>query len=417
VSSARATWLLACELRSTEAGPRTPHCTTSTETQMDVKQVFDKFNSMIGDATVLSVVAVLDKLGVFGAMRGKGALSIEQVSNLTNGLDNRHLQEALSAMACAGIMDYDATKETFTFPDAQATVLVDNQGPAHPLCLIGMVEALAGMYMIIPRVAEGFKTGSGVPFSNFPIEIIQGMGRSNGGAAESLLVRKWLPQMGLADVFSKASELHVADVGCGGGSAILALAKAYPHLKLVGIDVDERSLEIARSKAKQRGIRMKDEGGNVDFRQGNVMKDDKSTRELFDVVFSFDVIHDLSRPLEGLSSIKSLLNPRHGIYVMIEPNVASSLAENVDLGPPAAALYATSLMHCLTQSKSSPGSAALGACWGPREAEKWVLEAGFSTFERLPVKNASNAFYGVSNLREPIETTMQRLATRTSSKL
>ena len=55
--------------------------------------------------------------------------------------------------------------------------------------------------------------------------------------------------------------LDCLDVGCGGGDATLELARRVgPHGKVIGVDIDETKLQIARAEAAEQGVR------NVEFR-------------------------------------------------------------------------------------------------------------------------------------------------------
>src|SRR5262245_57636995 len=68
-----------------------------------------------------------------------------------------------------------------------------------------------------------------------------------------------LDQLGLQDG-------HVcADVGCGGGEVALELARRVaPTGKVIGVDIDQTKLELARIDAKDQGI------DNVEFRAADV---------------------------------------------------------------------------------------------------------------------------------------------------
>lgn len=41
----------------------------------------------------------------------------------------------------------------------------------------------------------------------------------------------------------------VADVGCGEGSVIMALAETYPKARFIGIDIQESSVAVANAEA------------------------------------------------------------------------------------------------------------------------------------------------------------------------
>ena len=77
---------------------------------------------------------------------------------------------------------------------------------------------------------------------------------------------------------------------------------------------------------------------------------------------------------------------------MVEPAAGESLEENLHTG--GAFLYAISTLHCMTVSLAHGGE-GLGTAWGPKKAESFCREAGFTGFRRLDVDNPFNAFYEV----------------------
>jgi len=50
------------------------------------------------------------------------------------------------------------------------------------------------------------------------------------------------------------SGLRVLDAGCGTGDTAVAIAAANPTIEVVGIDLSETSLALARAQADQRGV-------------------------------------------------------------------------------------------------------------------------------------------------------------------
>ena len=46
----------------------------------------------------------------------------------------------------------------------------------------------------------------------------------------------------------------VADVGCGSGNVVMALAEAYPHARFIGIDIQADSVAAANAEAARYGL-------------------------------------------------------------------------------------------------------------------------------------------------------------------
>jgi hypothetical protein len=93
--------------------------------------------------------------------------------------------------------------------------------------------------------------------------------------------------------------------------------------------------------------------------------------------------------VKTLREVPELLRP-DGVAFVVEPKAADRLEDNRN--PVATMFYGFSIFHCMTQSLAR-GGPGLGTCMGPAGAEKLLREAGFSSFEILPVKSQVNLFY------------------------
>ncbi len=86
----------------------------------------------------------------------------------------------------------------------------------------------------------------------------------------------------------KSKKIKILDAGCGTGELALALAaKLSPRASVVGVDRNDKSLKVARDRAKRWKI------NNVVFKHIDLTKD-KLPEGPFDFVFSIGVIHHIS---------------------------------------------------------------------------------------------------------------------------
>ncbi|KXS13248.1 S-adenosyl-L-methionine-dependent methyltransferase [Gonapodya prolifera JEL478] len=361
----------------------------STSKNPNVRPFFQYYNMLQTYTTMMAVVSLLDRVGVFKAMRGAGRVSVQDLAKKT-GLQERYLKESLSAMAAGGIVLYhpEKGKDLGTFePEEHALILVDDweSGKApHPLFYGGQSENLVAYWSVVPKLAEAFKAGGGVKFGEFGPELPRGMARTHEGTMKSVLVRKWLPAIpGLVEKLERG--VNVLDVGCGAAAGIIAMAQAFPNSTFKGVDLDAYSVSQANEKIRQAGLA----GKNCSAEVRSVY--DLIERDAYDVIFTFDVVHDLPDPLRGLKEILAALKPS-GLYVMMEPRCSDRLEENLNMG--GAFLYSVSTVHCMTQSLGN-GGAGLGAAWGPRKMKEYCMAAGAKSFEEFPVPNPGNAFYGI----------------------
>ena len=105
------------------------------------------------------------------------------------------------------------------------------------------------------------------------------------------------------------SDARCLDLGCGGGDVTLELARLAPNGRVVGTDLDEKQLDLARSEAEAAGV------SNVDFRVDDVMEA-PTDDERFDVVYVRFLLTHLTDPAKGLNNIVARLAP--GGVVVVE---------------------------------------------------------------------------------------------------
>jgi len=106
----------------------------------------------------------------------------------------------------------------------------------------------------------------------------------------------------------------ILDAGCGSGYKSLVLATANPGAKIVGIDLSEESVKLARHRLQYHRFE------NAEFHAIKI--EDLPTLELqFDYINADEVLYLLPDPLVGLQAMKSVLKP-DGI---IRTNLHSSI--------------------------------------------------------------------------------------------
>lgn len=115
---------------------------------------------------------------------------------------------------------------------------------------------------------------------------------------------------------------------------------------------------------------------NLKFEVGDAT--DLGYSEEFDLITTFDAVHDQAAPDRVLASIGSALRS-DGLYLMQDIKASSEVQNNVD-HPAGPFLYAISVMHCMTVSLAVGGK-GLGTMWGRELALEMLGEAGFANVE------------------------------------
>ena len=336
--------------------------TTSEPSTIDdqaVEEFANRLFELFTGAALSCLVDIGHRTGLFEAAVEGPATSAELATRA--GLDERYVREWLGAMVTAGIYEYEPSITSYWLPRE------------HVACLTGDgVENLAPVALLttmlarhVDGVTDAFRRGGGVPYEAFVPEIHHVMEALWGPMHRNLLVPAIVPLApGLAERLTAGA--RVADVACGTGDALLALAASYPESTFVGYDLDTDAIARACGKAASCGLT------NVRFEQCDAAE--LTVDEPFDAVFVFNAVHDQTAPAQVLERIRDALVP-DGVLVMDEPRVSSNLEDNVG-NPLAPFTYAVSTLHCLTVSLAA-GGAGLGAAWGEQVACRMLTDAGF----------------------------------------
>jgi 2-polyprenyl-3-methyl-5-hydroxy-6-metoxy-1,4-benzoquinol methylase len=248
----------------------------------------------------------------------------------------------------------------------------------------GLFDAMAGLPPSSSEQiasASELEQGGGVPYSAYT-RFHEVMAEDSGQTVVAALTGSILPLVpGLTDRLAEG--IDVLDVGCGSGRALNLLARKFPNSHFVGYDFSEEAISRARVEAQERGAT------NVRFEVRDVA--DLGEEERYDLITTFDAVHDQAKPAAVLAGIAAALRG-DGVYLMQDIAGSSHLQNNMDhpLGP---FMYTVSTMHCMTVSLAQGGE-GLGTMWGEEKATEMLKDAGFGEVEvkRLP-HDFQNTYY------------------------
>jgi SAM-dependent methyltransferase len=352
---------------------------TEQAVELDMARAEEFLGKVVGDfagAMTSILTAIGDKLGLFAELARGPATSTELADRA--GIDERYAREWLHGMHAAGYVEHAGG--TFSLPPEHQLVFAQEGGP---MFFCGGHQELFGILGVLPQLVEAFRSGGGVPQSAYGDDFWHGLRRFTAGWHENHLVQEWIPAV--PEVQARLeSGCRYADVGCGQGLAVIRLAQAFPNSTFVGYDAFDGSLAGARELAEREGVadrvrfELRDVGAGLD--------------EQYDVMSTFDVIHDAVDPVGLLTGIRSGLAD-DGHYLLLDINCADDPVDNQ--GPLAALFFGFSVTYCMTTSLAH-GGRGLGTCGlPPSVATSLCEEAGFTRVERLPLENPFNILYDV----------------------
>jgi Methyltransferase domain len=224
-----------------------------------------------------------DKLGLFKAMAGAGALTPEELARKTN-THPRIIREWLAAQAAGGMVTYDSAIEKYTIPNEVAIALTDENSPAY---IAGAYQILAGLFKDEDKIIEAIRTGKGLGWGDHHHYLFQGTERFFKPNYAANLTTNWIPALDGVEAKLKQGGARVSDVGCGHGVSTILMAKAYPNSSFLGFDFHKPSIEWARKEAEKEGLK------NITF---EVAGSTDYPGEDYDLVAFFDCFHDMGNP-------------------------------------------------------------------------------------------------------------------------
>ena len=330
------------------------------------------FGSASGAIEIFTVY-IGDRLGLYHALNDRGSLTPPELAEAA-GIHPRYAQEWCEQQAVSGILEVDDAsadpdERRFTLPSEHVAALVD---PDSPFSIAPLARALAACGIVLPQLLEAYRTGGGVPWSAFGTDAIESQGDFNRPWLRGSLGQEYLPAIN--DVNEALTNgARVADVACGVGWAGIAVAKAYPNSTVVGLDPDDSSIALARRFAAEDEV------------------SDRATFEVhdcaeplpggpFDLAIMVEALHDVARPVEILSSVRSSLVPG-GTMIVADERVGETFTAPGD--PVEAFMYGASILLCLPASMAEQPSAATGTVIRPKTVEAYAKQAGFARVEVL----------------------------------
>ncbi|MDD7940713.1 class I SAM-dependent methyltransferase [Actinomycetospora lutea] len=346
---------------------------------MDQDKVMEFLGQVVTDmgATGAAGQVVLGgRLGLYRAL-ARGAATPEVLAERT-GCDARYLTEWLRGQAAGGYVAYDATSGAFSLTEEQAFCLADPEGPnVSAIFRIGL-----GYLRAEPRIAEAFRTGEGMPWSDHDEDVFIGCDAFFRPGYVAELVPHWIPALDGVEARLRDGA-RVADVGCGLGTTSVLMAEAFPRSTVTGSDYHDESIALARKKAADAGV-----GDRVTF---EVASAQGFTGTGYDLVTMFDCLHDMGDPVGAARRVREALAP-DGTWLLVEPYAGDTVEET--LNPVGRLYYAASTFLCVPNGLSQPGGYALGAQAGESAIRDVVTTAGFTRFRRA-AQTAFNLVYEV----------------------
>jgi 2-polyprenyl-3-methyl-5-hydroxy-6-metoxy-1,4-benzoquinol methylase len=145
---------------------------------------------------------------------------------------------------------------------------------------------------LLEKIRQQFDTG---PYPRLPLE------ESPKGEPVCLYIHNFLTPFYLRNQKVIDTEgISILDAGCGTGYTSLIVAEANPGAEIVGIDISEKSVRLAKERLKYHGF------NTIEFHAIPIEKLN-SINKKFDYINCHEVLYLLPAPVVGLQAMKSVL--------------------------------------------------------------------------------------------------------------
>jgi 2-polyprenyl-3-methyl-5-hydroxy-6-metoxy-1,4-benzoquinol methylase len=319
----------------------------------------------LNEGALCLMISIGHRTGLFDEMAQLPPSTSAEIAGAAR-LDERYVREWLGAMVTSGIVAYAPSTRRYALPAAHAASLTRAAGADNMAVYTQYIGTLGA---VETEVVECFFRGGGVPYEKYP-RFHEVMAEDSGQSVLSSLETHILPLV--PELIERLeSGVDVLDLGCGRGLIAQRLAKRFPRSRFVGIDLSVDAIEYARREAQ--GLE------NLRYIARDLSDFDRwATPAAYDVVTTFDAIHDQARPLDVLKGIFSTLK-NDGVYLMQDISGTGHVHRDA-AHPLGTLLYTVSCMHCMTVSLAQGGE-GLGAMWGEEKTREYLTRAGFRAIE------------------------------------
>lgn len=333
------------------------------------------FESTVGFMD-LCCVYLGDRLGLYRALQRIGPATSSELAKAA-GAHERYVREWLEQQAVTGILDADSAADggarRYALPPEHAEVLLDQDSLSW---FAPVARLTVGLTAPLPRLLEAFRTGGGIGWSEYGADLREGQAGQNRPLFLKVLGREWLPA--IPEIHTRLSadpSARVADVACGAGWSAIGIARAYPKVRVDGLDLDEASIALATRNVADAGL-----AGRVTM----IARDaaDPALAGRYDLVTVCEALHDMSRPVEVLRGIRGMLAPG-GRVLVVDERVGDAFSAP---GEPLERLfYGFSVLCCLPVGMADQPSAGTGTVMRPATLKRYASEAGYREAELLPI--------------------------------
>lgn len=316
-------------------------------------------------AAITIMISIGHKVGLFDHLATLPPATSAEIADAA-GLNERYVREWLAAMVTGRVIEYTPGSQTYWLPREHAASLT-RQAELGNMAVYAQFPAMMGG--MEDDLIQHFRDGGGTHYHEYH-GFHDVMAEDSDQTIVAAIDDKVVPLVpGLRQKLEAG--IDVLDVGCGAGHAMIAFAELFPKSRFRGYDFSADAIE--------KGRRIIDEKGLTNVQLEIVDMSDFGELYRYDLITTFDAVHDQKHPQQLIRSIHAALKPG-GTYLMQDIAGSAHLENNLDM-PMATYLYTVSALHCMAVSLGQGGD-GLGTMWGWETAQEMLQLAGFASVSK-----------------------------------
>ncbi|MDQ3045687.1 MAG: class I SAM-dependent methyltransferase [Chloroflexota bacterium] len=185
----------------------------------------------------------------------------------------------MRAAFAVGLLDWDEASGNRLAPHMETLPL----DPTDPQFMGGGIQFYTAPQEDFRAFPESPRTGRVWPRSEHDPGLIEAL--KNLTKPDAVVLTNTVPPQAPETLAQLETGGEILEIGPGGGFALAHFARRFPHSRLVGLEFDAPSIELARQTVADAGV-----GGQVEIRHGDANELDET--DTYDLVLMNIVLHE-----------------------------------------------------------------------------------------------------------------------------
>lgn len=310
------------------------------------------------------------KLGIFRAITAHPrGTPLREIAASTQ-VDERYLRAWAKTAHAGGLIEYDDATGNLTMAPHMEALLLDDQDFQYQA---GLVTNFAVESRLADRVEECFRSGTGIPFTDYGQEMVETIHAFSKAAYELFLPSVLLPALPEMKARLDAGGT-ILELGCGAGAGLISLARTFPNCTVTGLDPDATSIALARQRIEDAGL-----GEHVHAEE--MRGEDLTSEDAFDFIYTQISLHEMDDARVVLANARRALKS-DGVILITEIRGAEEVSDAV--GTYNAVLSHIDLYYEIPQAVAKGGHAVGFFTRG--ELEEMAADAGLGEVRELDLE-------------------------------